>query len=113
MLAGGAYIKQDLSHVVAILQKALMLYGCPERIVSDNGALFKAHLLKRAVDRLEINWERIEKGKPWRNLMETAVHEVTARSHTLTLTEEGKHRFRAVTADSYGSIVDQWFEIII
>jgi hypothetical protein len=34
MLVGGACIKQDLSHVVAILQKALMLYGCPERIVS-------------------------------------------------------------------------------
>ena len=71
MLAGGACLRQDLSHVVAILQKALMSYGCPERIVSDNGAVFKAHLLERAVDRLGIEWERIEKGKPWRNLMET------------------------------------------
>ncbi len=28
--------------------------------------------------------------------------------HTLTLTGTGRHRFRAVTADSYGSIVDEW-----
>jgi putative transposase len=71
MLAGGACLRQDLSHVVAILQKALMLYGCPERIISDNGSVFKAHLLARAMDRLGIDWQRIEKGKPWRNLMET------------------------------------------
>ena len=31
--------------------------------------------------------------------------------HILTLTEPGQHRFRAVTADSYGSIVDRWLEL--
>jgi len=31
--------------------------------------------------------------------------------HILTLTEPGQHRFRAVTADSYGSIVDKWLEL--
>jgi putative transposase len=71
MLAGGACLRQDLSHVIAILQKALIWYGCPKQIISDNGSVFKSHLLARAVDRLGIDWQRIEKGKPWRNLMET------------------------------------------
>ncbi|MBC8427640.1 hypothetical protein H8D98_00110 [bacterium] len=31
--------------------------------------------------------------------------------HILTLTEPGRHRFRAVTADSYGSVVDRWLEV--
>jgi len=48
-----------------------MQYGCPKRIVSDNGSVFKAHLLERAMDKLGIDWHRIEKGKPWRNLMES------------------------------------------
>lgn len=71
MLAGEACLRQDLSHIISILQKALMQYGCPERIVSDNGLVFKSHLLMRAVDKLGIDWQRIEKGKPWRNLMES------------------------------------------
>lgn len=71
ILAGEACLRQDLSHVISILQKALMRYGCPKRIVSDNGLVFKAHLLMRAVDKLGIDWQRIEKGKPWRNLMES------------------------------------------
>ena len=33
--------------------------------------------------------------------------------HTLTLTDTGQHRFRGVTADSYGSIVDEWLEVVI
>jgi transposase len=46
MLAGGACLRQDLSHVVAILKRALMRYGCPDRVISDNGSVFKAHLLE-------------------------------------------------------------------
>lgn len=71
MLVGEACLKQDLSHVIAILQKALMQYGRPKQIVSDNGTVFKAHLLERAIDNLGIDWHRIEKGKPWQNLMES------------------------------------------
>jgi len=71
MLAGEACLKQDLSHIIAVLQKALMQYGCPKQIVSDNGSVFKAHLLERAIDRLGIDWHNIEKGKPWQNLMES------------------------------------------
>jgi len=33
--------------------------------------------------------------------------------HILTLTEPGLHRFRAVTADSYGSIVERWLEVTV
>jgi transposase InsO family protein len=71
MLAGEACLRQDLSHVISILQKALMQYGCPRRIISDNGLVFKAHLLMRAMGKLGVDWHRIEKGKPWRNLMES------------------------------------------
>jgi transposase/transposase InsO family protein len=71
ILAGEACLKQDLSHIIAVLQKALSRYGCPKRIVSDNGPVFKAHLLERAIDILGIDWHNIEKGKPWQNLMES------------------------------------------
>jgi putative transposase len=71
ILAGEACLKQDLSHVVAILQKALVQYGCPKQIVSDNGSVFKAHLLEHAIGKLGIDWHYIEKGKPWQNLMES------------------------------------------
>ena len=71
IIAGEACLKQDLSHVIAILQKALLEYGCPKQIISDNGPVFKAHLLERAIDKLEIDWHKIEKGKPWQNLMES------------------------------------------
>ena len=71
MLAGEACLKQDLSHIIAVLQKALTQYGCPKQIVSDNGPVFKAHLLERAIDILGIDWHNIEKGKPWQNLMES------------------------------------------
>jgi putative transposase len=71
IIAGEACLKQDLSHVIAILQKALMEYGYPKQIISDNGPVFKAHLLERATDKLGIDWHNIEKGKPWQNLMES------------------------------------------
>jgi putative transposase len=71
IIAGAACLKQDLSHVIAIMQRALMQYGCPKQIVSDNGPVFKAHLLERAIDGLGIDWQHIEKGKPWQNLMES------------------------------------------
>jgi transposase/transposase InsO family protein len=71
IISGAACLKQDLSHVMAIQQRALMEYGCPKQIISDNGSVFKAHLLERAIDKLEIDWHKIEKGKPWQNLMES------------------------------------------
>ena len=71
ILAGETSLKQDLSHVVAVLQKALAQYGCPKRIVSDNGGVFKSLLLERAIDILGIDWHKIEKGRPWQNLMES------------------------------------------
>ena len=71
IVAGEACLKQDLSHVIAILQKALMQYGCPKQIISDNGPVFNANLLERAIDRLGIDWRNIEKGKPWQSLMES------------------------------------------
>ena len=69
ILAGEACLKQDLSHVIAILQKALMQYGCPKQIVSDNGSVFKAHLLEHAIGKLGIDWHNIEKGKPWQKYL--------------------------------------------
>ena len=33
--------------------------------------------------------------------------------HTLAVTAAGRHRFRAVTADSYGSVVDEWLELVV
>jgi len=71
ILAGKACLKQDLSHIIAVLQRALTQYGCPKQIVSDNGGVFKSLMLERAIDILGIDWHKIEKGRPWQNLMES------------------------------------------
>lgn len=71
ILSGGAFLHQDFVHFLVVLKDALILNGCPENIVSDNGGIFKTSILLTACEGLGINHSYIEKGKPWQNLMET------------------------------------------
>jgi putative transposase len=70
ILAGMASPHQDLTAVMQILYAALVEYGCPQAIVSDNGSVFTANDYLAILRDLEIEPVHIEKGKPWQNLIE-------------------------------------------
>jgi transposase InsO family protein len=71
ILAGMVSEYQDLIAVLQLLHAALAEYGCPEAIVSDNGAVFTAHDYTTILTALEIEPHRIPKGRPWCNLIES------------------------------------------
>ena len=63
---------QDLIAILQLLAGAIAEYGCPAGIVSDNGAVFTAHAYQAVLAVLGIEPCYIEKGKPWKNLIEAA-----------------------------------------
>jgi len=70
ILAGMASAHQDLTAVLQLLFAALAEYGCPEMIISDHGAVFRADDYGRILRALEIEPKYIELRKPWQNLIE-------------------------------------------
>ena len=70
ILAGMASEHQDLPALLQLLFAALSTYGCPEGIVSDHGAVFRADDYVAILKALEIEPKYIELRKPWQNLIE-------------------------------------------
>lgn len=70
ILAGMASPYQDLTAVLQLLYAALREFGCPEQLISDNAAVFRADEYERLLAALEIQPHRIERKKPWQNLIE-------------------------------------------
>jgi transposase InsO family protein len=70
ILAGMASEHQDLPALLQLLDAALSTYGCPEGIVSDHGAVFRAGDYVAILKALEIEPTYIELRKPWQNLIE-------------------------------------------
>jgi transposase InsO family protein len=70
ILAGMASEHQDLPALLQLLLAALSTYGCPEGIVSDHGAVFRAGDYVAILKALEIEPRYIELRKPWQNLIE-------------------------------------------
>ena len=70
ILAGLAAEHQDLPAVLQLLYAALSTYGCPEGIVSDHGAVFRAGDYEAIFKALDIEPTYIELRKPWQNLIE-------------------------------------------
>ena len=70
ILAGLAAEHQDLPAVLQLLYAALSTYGCPEGIVSDHGAVFRAGDYEAILKALDIEPTYIELRKPWQNLIE-------------------------------------------
>lgn len=70
ILAGMASAFQDLSAVLSLLFAAFSEYGCPEALISDNGTVFQAQDYEAILEALDVEAKRIEKGKPWQNLIE-------------------------------------------
>jgi len=71
ILASAPSTTQDLGAYLVVLCSALALYGAPEGIVSDGGAVFKATKALAIYATLGITKERIEPRKPWQNFIET------------------------------------------
>ena len=61
---------QDLPALLQLLFAALTTYGCPEGIVSDHGAVFRADDDVAMLKALEIEPKYIALRKPWQNLLE-------------------------------------------
>jgi transposase InsO family protein len=70
ILAGMASEHQDLPALLQLLFAALSTYGCPDGIVSDHGAVFRADDYVAILKALEIEPKYIELRKPWQNLIE-------------------------------------------
>lgn len=70
ILAGMASAHQDLPAVLQLLFAALAEYGCPAMVISDHGAVFRAHDYTAILRALEIEPTYIELRKPWQNLIE-------------------------------------------
>jgi transposase InsO family protein len=70
IVAGMASPHQDLPALLQLLYAALSTYGCPEGIVSDHGAVFRAGDYVAILKALEIEPTYIELRKPWQNLIE-------------------------------------------
>jgi len=70
ILAGVACEHQDVVAVLQLLNAALLEYGRPDGMVSDNGSVFTSDVYEGLLRELEIKVCHIEKGKPWQNLIE-------------------------------------------
>jgi transposase InsO family protein len=70
ILAGMASEHQDLPALLQLLYAALSTSGCPEGIVSDHGAVFRAGDYLAILKALEVEPKYIELRKPWQNLIE-------------------------------------------
>jgi hypothetical protein len=70
ILAGLACTHRDLTGVLQVLYAALVEYGAPAWIISDNEGVFHAHDYRGLLDALGIDPKHIEKGQPWQNLIE-------------------------------------------
>lgn len=70
ILSGMVSPFQDLWAILMVLYTAILRFGIPDTIVSDNGAVFTSDTFQYICRRLNIRHEPIEKGKPWENLIE-------------------------------------------
>jgi transposase InsO family protein len=73
ILAGMVSSYQDVVAVLQLLHAAITTYGCPDGIVSDNGAVFHAHAYQRVLVTLSIAAQYTEKGRPGLNLIEAQI----------------------------------------
>jgi hypothetical protein len=55
--------------------------------------------------RVPVIWEHYSPSGGYRAL--------SGSEHSLELKESGKHRFRAVTVDAYGSIAEKWVDVTL
>lgn len=70
ILSGIVSLSKDVWEILIVLYSAIVRFGLPTSIVSDNDAVFTSHIFKNIGRRLDIKHKTIEKRKPWQNLIE-------------------------------------------
>jgi hypothetical protein len=68
LVGAGCFDRQNLSRVVQVCRQAIVQWGAPDAIVSDNAGVFLA--LSPCLQQLGIRWAPIARGHPWQNLAE-------------------------------------------
>ena len=71
ILAGSLTTEQEVGVVLHVYFQALLRWGLWENVISDHGGQFTSHDFQRVNKRLGICHILYEKGKPWRNLIES------------------------------------------
>ena len=74
ILASDIFQSQDLACVLIVLYAAIEKFGCPTRLVTDNGSVFRAKQAMAIYEALEIQKEWIHKRQSWENLIETHLY---------------------------------------
>src|SRR5262249_27854265 len=64
-------LRQDLSCVPIVFYAAIEQFGAPQRLITDNGGVFRAKQLLAICEALEIEKEYIHPRQSWENLVET------------------------------------------
>jgi putative transposase len=64
--------RQDTEAYLSVLYPAIRRFGVPEILVSDNGAVFLSHDVRKVYEALGIEKKEIKKRKPYQNYIEAA-----------------------------------------
>jgi putative transposase len=62
--------RQDTEAYLSVLYPAIRRFGVPEILVSDNGAVFLSHDVRKVYEALGVEKKEIKKGKPYQNYIE-------------------------------------------
>ena len=71
ILASDIFQSQDLSCVLIVLYAATERFGAPQKLITDNGGVFRAKQLLAICEALDIEKEYIHARQSWENLVET------------------------------------------
>ena len=71
ILSGMVSLSQDLWAILIVLYSAILRFGIPTYIVSDNAGVFLSTIFQTICQRLDLNHKTIKKGHPWENLIES------------------------------------------
>jgi len=74
VLASAISRTQNLTAYLMVLFTAIRMYGAPDGLVSDGGAVFKARQALEIYHRLGIVKHQIERGQAWQNYCETLLY---------------------------------------
>jgi hypothetical protein len=69
IVGAGCFPSQNFSCIVQVFRDAIVQWGAPDAVVSDNAKVFLA--LEPCLQKLEISWAPIEGRRPWQSLAES------------------------------------------
>jgi putative transposase len=74
ILSSDIFQSQDLACVLIVLYAAVEQFGAPQRLITDNGGVFRAKQLLAICEALDIEKEYIHPRQSWENLVETHLY---------------------------------------